>query len=920
MRNDDARPKRGSAAKAKTAPQLDADRSPGPTEDEVPSWLSKHRVTIPGRVSGYLERAELRERCTPTGRRITVLKAPGGFGKTVLLAASCRALAELGVPTAWLTLDEQDEPSVLETYLAYAFMRAGLDVFEPMTASAADLPSAYSRTGMLLRALEAHREPCVLALDELERVTNPESVALLSRLVHSRVPGLHLALACRELPTGLDIADPLFGGDVEILTADDLRFSKPEISRFFAWRLTRQELAAVTRESAGWPIALRIHRNAGAPRGDARASVMREVVDNWVTARLWPDLAADDREFLLDVGLLDWVDAELLDEALGGTGLMRRLEGLWGMSGLFERVRGGGGLVWRLHPLIREYCAKRRRLETPRRYKSIHGRLAVALARRGDTVAAMRHAAEAEDVALAGRMLSDVGGIRLVLREGSDRLVAADRQLPEETLAIYPRLMLVRVVAHIVKGRLTEARRLLDAGAADLAESDGDEDLDRDVDWSLARGLLNQNACEPVGSDRFRRMVSELERFAESPRLEPAVRVAMEYGLCQTHNMQGEFDAALERGGRARQWLDPDATYPRMALDFLFGQIAMAQGRAADAAAWYRSGREAARRYFLNDPRLTVLGDVLIRELDLECNRVAGDGEVARIPREFWTSGSQFASYAAASAVAAELTLTLRGADDAVALVNTMLEYAHRAGLTAMVRYLGGLRVQVQADAGRVAEAQASWRVAALPDSWAGCLDLENQSWREMEVLSCARLRLLIACGEFDAGRRLVGELLGLVSRRGMCRTQMRALALAMALEELAGNRTAALGHLTAFLDLFAQTGYARALIRERDAAVPLFTAFLDACPDSPHQAPAQTLLAASQTGEAMAIPTLSSREVDVLQRLPSQTYKEIAGALGITRDGVRYHMRRLFDKLQVRDRNAVVRRARALGLFPYDG
>ena len=919
MRDHDAQSKRGSDTTTTLAPQTGADRGSVPIENEAPPWLSIHRVTVPVRVSGYLERATLRERCLPTRQRITLLKAPGGFGKTVLLSACCRALARSGVPTAWLTLDEQDEPPVLETYLAYACMRAGLDVFDPMRPNDLRLPSAYSRIDMLMRALESRSEPLVLALDEAEKVTNPESVALLSRLLRSRASGFHLAIACRELPAGLDIADAHFEVDAAVLTADDLRFSKPEISRFFGWRLPREQLDAVARESSGWPIALRIHGNGGAPWRGAQARLARELVDNWVTSRLWSDLCNDDQEFLLDVGLLDWVDGELLDEALGGTGLKHRLDGLRRLAGLFEPVRGGGGNTWRLHQLIREYCAKRRRQETPQRYKSIHRRLAIALARRGDTVAAMRHAREAEDAALAGRLLTEVGGVRLCLVEGPDRLVAADRHLTDETLETFPQLVPVRAVAHVVKGRLKEARQLLDAHAVDSAGRDGGEELDGDVDWCVARGLLIQNACEPVGSDRCRRMVSELERLATSSRVAPPVRAAVDYGLGQVHNLRGEFDAAQRLGDRALQWLGPDTNYLRMALDFLCGQIAMAQGRAEAAAARYESGRKVALRYFLNDPRLTVLGDVLIRELDLECNRVAGNGDVARIPRRFWTSGSQFASYAAASAVAAELALMRGGADEAVSLVNAMLDHAHEAGLTAMVRYLDGLRVLILAEAGQATEATESWAMAALPNSPAGCLDLQDQSWREMEVLSCARLQLHIACGELDAGRGFAKRLLGLVSRRGLRRTQMRGLALAMALEESAGDRMAALGHLRAFLDLYAKTGYARSLVRNPDAAVPLLTAFLDARPDSPHRPAAQKLLAASQTGEAVLVPTLSPREVNVLKRLPLHTYQEIAVALGITRDGVRYHMRRLFDKLQVRDRNAVVRRARALGLLPYD-
>ena len=60
-------------------------------------------------------------------------------------------------------------------------------------------------------------------------------------------------------------------------------------------------------------------------------------------------MAPDDREFLWDVGLLDPINAELLDEALGGTDLMQRLNRLADLSGLIESVGGNAGRGRSLH-------------------------------------------------------------------------------------------------------------------------------------------------------------------------------------------------------------------------------------------------------------------------------------------------------------------------------------------------------------------------------------------------------------------------------------------------------------------------------------------------------------------------------------------------------------------------------------------
>ncbi len=54
-------------------------------------------------------------------RRLTVLQAPGGFGKTTVLADIARDAKERGLVVGWISLDEDDTPNVFGSYLADAF-------------------------------------------------------------------------------------------------------------------------------------------------------------------------------------------------------------------------------------------------------------------------------------------------------------------------------------------------------------------------------------------------------------------------------------------------------------------------------------------------------------------------------------------------------------------------------------------------------------------------------------------------------------------------------------------------------------------------------------------------------------------------------------------------------------------------------
>ena len=184
---------------------------PAAAEQALP-WLLRQKISVPERAAGYFHRGELVELTLPTQRCVTVLMAPGGFGKTTLLAECCRRLAGDGVPTAWVSLDEQDEPGVLDSCIAFACQGAGLDIADgPEPDEAGRGPE--SRAGFVLQAIAALGTPFVLAFDELERLANPASVALLDFLLQHAPANLHLALACRHLPVGLNVAGAVLDVD-----------------------------------------------------------------------------------------------------------------------------------------------------------------------------------------------------------------------------------------------------------------------------------------------------------------------------------------------------------------------------------------------------------------------------------------------------------------------------------------------------------------------------------------------------------------------------------------------------------------------------------------------------------------------------------------------------------------------------------
>ena len=885
-------------------------------------WLLRQKFTLPDPVEGFLDRTSLTERCDPMQRRLTVVHAPGGFGKTTLLAAAGRHRRQRGDVVAWLTLDEEDDANALATYLWSAFEEAGLEILDSR-ATSRDFEHGDYRINLLIHSIEVHGAPCALVLDDVQLLRDRGSLALIQRLLRHAPSNLHLALAFRELPAGLDVATPLLQGGVAI-TVDDLRFDKPDIARFFGTRLSRRELADIDEAARGWPIALCIHRNV---RGHWLQADTHEITANWIESRLFRGLSADDLEFVLDIGLFDWLDADLVDEVLP-VGSMRRIGTIPTLAGLVQPHGGTSGALC-LHPLVRQYCSERRLRETPGRYGSIHRAIADAVARNGDVVVAVRHAVEAQDPQLVGEIVERAGGFRIWLLEGLVRLRSVEELLTGDVLATFPRLGLLRCIGLVVAGELDAARAMY----ADLhARTDGftrdragGNDRDLHVDALAFRYLMAFAGCQEIATPEMNAIATGIRDVAEESDLDAYVRGTAKHAT-------GEIELARARLGTARDWLMRArdqlvrrSRYLTMHVDWRLGTLAMLEGRADAAAKAYAQAQRTAKQAFGREAGPTVISDVLMAELNLERNTFARP--VRRFHRNqevLAASGAWLDVYAAAAEAAIELALADGRPGDAEAELEQATAFAERTSRTTLARCLSAWRVSLFASSDRVEEAQRLWVVAGLPERVDDVVDLEGQTWREMEAVSCAALRVHTARFRFDTGRELADALLAVCTERGLKRTRMRGLALAMVLEHRAGDLNRACSRLAEYLELFADTPYARPLVWEREISLRVLDALAGTGIEPRlHNVSASLRVVLEHRPPERSddeAPILTAREREILERLERWRDKEIGAALDLSEDGVRYHVKKIFQKLGVRNRFEAAQRARLQGILPASG
>ena len=903
-------------------------RSPLEVGDEVGAsapistsapWLLANKVTTPARTTFFVDRPQLLVQLERTRVRVVVVQAPAGFGKTTMLAEVWRRAKDRGERAAWLTVDEDDTEDGVGMYLMYAFERAGL----VMTAT----PDAVEyRMDLLAQEIERHAEPTLIVVDELERLSGAAVEAVNFFLQHAP-RNLRIVLGLRHDP-GLDLSSLLLEKPGTVLGADQLRFSTSEINDFFGGSVSRREMTTVAELTEGWPVAVCLYRYIWTQQEKSGTGARRmpnlagddELVANWLGARLLRDMSADNRDFLFDLGLFDWIDAQMVDDVLDRSDSARKLNTISELEGLIQPLEGGTG-GWRLHPLLKDYCSKQRLRESPKRYRALHRKIAVAMLDAGDLVAAVRHAGESGDNELVGNVLIAAGGLRLWFREGGVRLAAAARFLTPEVADRYPRLALLRCLLLVQQSRLVESRDLyaeVKTQTRDFQRDRSDGDVGAlGLEGIMVGAMLSGYGCMPLRYELTEQLVACFEALKLDEGADSATVAVLGLMVFAGHHMRARFEDGRKFGEEAEEhYALSESHYGALHMALHFGIVAMVQGRVAEAEEHYRLATSIAERHFPLHPEVLQSAHVLVAEVDLECNRMDQVRKWAtKIPLPLRNSAAWLDVYIAAHEVIVEWRFEVGGVDQALQTIDSASTFAISQGLLSVVRHLSALRAHYLLAAGRVEVARDVWHEANLPDGNAGVLDLDNQSWREMESIALVRIRMLYETGRRDDARELAGRLSALADERGLTRTLMRSLALRMALEHRAGNTGLALERLSEFLDRLPGTGYSRPLMRERRASQEMLQRLLEAGAEPTLRSRADALLGQLETAGIPQGPRFTTRERQVLECVAGGLRdKEVARRLGLTVHGVRFHLNNIFRKTGATGRTDAVLRARAAG------
>lgn len=304
--------------------------------------IIKTKLQIPTRHPNLLARLHLVEKLQEGlqwGRKLTLISASAGFGKTSLLSEWAHMENDTRSPWfAWLSLEEEDNiRGRFWVYLTAALQNVFPDIGEATTAilRSPDIPTDEVTLTPLLNELAAQPENIVLVLDDFQFISNEEIHNGVNFLVDHLPPQVHLVLSTRADPP-LSIVHWRGQGQLTELRGDELRFTRDEVDALLntqmGLNLEAEDLQTITARTEGWitglqlaAISLKGHPNRHAFVNSFSTSPY--IVIEYLTEEVLKIQPPEVQQFLLKTSILTRLNSSLCDRVMGqeNSGEMLRL-------------------------------------------------------------------------------------------------------------------------------------------------------------------------------------------------------------------------------------------------------------------------------------------------------------------------------------------------------------------------------------------------------------------------------------------------------------------------------------------------------------------------------------------------------------------------------------------------------------------
>lgn len=376
-------------------------------------------------------------------RRLILLKAPAGYGKTTLAVDWCEQLRRSGSIVAWLSVDDDDnEPGAFAYHITKTIHRAAPALAQPAIDLLKETKLIAPRNviSAATNAVAEGDDEVYLFLDDYHAITDSRPHELTSFLLRYAPSNFHLVIMSRVEPP-LPISKLRLTEEISEIDVASLRFTLDETRQFLGAELTPRlksgDIAKLHEATEGWPAALQLARISLRNSPDPSKTVRSlSGASRKISAYIEDTLATQADEivqFLLQTAILDRLHGSLCHAVTGiarSAELLRALNHEQFLVMVLDEENGW----YRYHHLMSDFLMDRLQTRMADQIPDLHRRAYRWYASHEMWSHAVQHAIAAQDFEQAMKYVEQCA-MALIAKGDFLTLVAWQNQFPDELMS-----------------------------------------------------------------------------------------------------------------------------------------------------------------------------------------------------------------------------------------------------------------------------------------------------------------------------------------------------------------------------------------------------------------------------------------------------------------------------------------------------
>jgi LuxR family maltose regulon positive regulatory protein len=402
-------------------------------------------------------------------KKLILLCADAGYGKTTLLAQFCE---ELRVPFVYYDLDDTD--SNMAAFFSY--LVAGVRKYDPRFGKAVeDLMPQIGNVDIVVGTfinefIKTIKEDFCIILDDFHYLQNNRRICnAIDYLLRHLPKNLRVIISSRAVPN-INLTYYLAKQELFKIEKEHLRFNHEEIQSLlgvvYGLRVPPDDIKRIAEFSEGWITVLQLILQRIRAAGEETTedtlnsyAASDENIFNYFAREVFEQTPKRVKEFLLRTAVLDYLNPKVCDYLLNIRQSKKIINYLDTENIFISKV----GDNYQYHPIFHEFLRKKLgQYFTSNVVKKLHYKAGVHLLDQSDYAAAVKHFVAAERYANAARIL-DHNHQHWMRRADYATFIQLVDSFPDAVLEKYPCLLLRKADALDNLDKKTQALRLTEA-------------------------------------------------------------------------------------------------------------------------------------------------------------------------------------------------------------------------------------------------------------------------------------------------------------------------------------------------------------------------------------------------------------------------------------------------------------------------